>query len=863
MSDIKQSESIQSETKGLKKKFNIFIQQAKEHESKNELEKALDCYLSAKELFPPKEKLISKIESLQSLIQRNKSYNKLSNGWFFNESKNEYLLDVSRKYPYALPSNIYDKLYSYQREGVKWMWSLFKEKTGGVLGDDMGLGKTVQVSSFIRGLIYSEFIDKVLLILPLSVMANWENELKKWCGNVRIVYFHGSKSTREMNLKSVIEKSGIVLTTYGTVQSNYESLCLYNGEEINWDVIVLDEGHHIKNPNNKTSVAVNKIKGRTKIVLTGTPIMNNLKELWSLFNYCCDGQLLGTQASFNKNYEKPIVEGNMKSATDYEKDVGYSIANRLREKIGPHFLRREKDSVFEQKNKAGNENNALSSPKPKLESNKVDIICWVSMNKLQTSLYKRFLELESYNINHTLLSKKTPFDAILALKNICLHPTLLRKQADYSKALDLNIKLEGGDLLKQSSKLYFMMNLLSQLKSEKHKVLIFSQRVEMLNIIQSVLNQLNYSHLRIDGRIKDTQERQAIVNSFNNDPDMFVLLLTTKVGGVGLNLTSADRVIIYDPSWNLALDEQAVDRAYRIGQKKDVIIYRLLTIGTIEEKIYRRQIFKGSLSQTVTAKSQQHFGYFTKRELKDLFKFQDEESVRSTTFRLLNEMKELNDLLYERYVSTISNIKGLYGASNHRIIFHEESIAKFRRLSKLGVNEIGDDEEDRIKSITKPKKSYSGGDLVDSFKKLTVTKAKTYLPTEYIEKKRKEKIERDNSNLSSLIQGLSKLGIEENKKENKENVKEEAIEKLDHDTNENNNKKDEENKDNVNKVHQKKDVKSIETESGDKSSDTSSDDELIEVLDQKDDESDEDNEDLVEISKVKEDSDDDDSESSE
>lgn len=333
------------EQKKKKKQFNGYIHTAKEREEAGDFEAALKAYKTALAIMPDHPKLPNKIIKLMEKKDYLSALSDVGGGWQEDSVSERVTLDAHRSQSLEMSKAIFDMLYPHQREGVAWMWSLFKKGSGGILGDDMGLGKTIQVSSFIHGLFNSRLIDTVLLIMPLSLMSNWEAELAKWCPKKRVRLFHGTSTNREKALAEIREKSGIVLTTYETAQSAFKTLSLDGETPISWDMIVLDEGHKIKDPTKKTSKAIATFQARSKFILSGTPILNNLKELWALLNYTCDGQLLGDMRVFKKEFEEPIVRGQMKDATEYEKRKGVAVTNKLREVIAPHFIRRMKSDI--------------------------------------------------------------------------------------------------------------------------------------------------------------------------------------------------------------------------------------------------------------------------------------------------------------------------------------------------------------------------------------------------------------------------------------------------------------------------------------------------------------------------------------
>lgn len=571
----------------------------------------------------------------------------------------------------------------------------------------MGLGKTVQVASFLFGLFNGQQIDRALLVMPKSVMLNWENELKKWCPRIRIALFHGTADKRQRILDDILESGGIVLTTYGTAQNAVEQLTKNPNaeegqEEIFWDVIVLDEGHKIKDPSKKTSKAIGSISARSKFVLSGTPLMNNLKELWALFDYACDGQLLGDLKTFKNQFESKILAGSMRNAKEEDRQHGFAVAEALRRLIEPHFLRREKSEVFGLDGPdapvtpapAKHRDSIADSPstprsasaarlpptgdlpaspslkKLTITAKKNDFICWVYLSPVQIQLYQTFLTKEDALIRSVIAKTKSALPVISLLRKICDHPKLLSSEQQNVGNLGLDeLAHSAVSLIEQSGKLKFLMDLLANLKQENHRVLIFSGSTKMLDIIQKLLQETQYRFSRIDGSVVKLKDRQSKIDEFNDDKNIFCFLLTTGVGGVGLNLTSADRVVIFDPAWN-SLDDQATDRAYRMGQTKNVVVYRLITCGTIEEKMYRKQVFKGGLSRQMTGKTQQQFSFFTKGELSELFHFED--PMVSETQQLLAKLM-LDNTSRRQSIAThtgfLGRMKTLYGLSEHDQVY--------------------------------------------------------------------------------------------------------------------------------------------------------------------------------------------------
>ncbi|CAI8619164.1 unnamed protein product [Vicia faba] len=585
---------------------------------------------------------------------------------------------------YKLQPKIAKMLYPHQREGLKWLWSLHVRGKGGILGDDMGLGKTMQICGFIAGLFHSRLIRRVLVVAPKTLLPHWIKELTVvgLSENTK-EYFGTCAKAREYELQYILQNRGVLLTTYDIVRNNTKSLQGHrylnnedNEDDPTWDYMILDEGHLIKNPNTQRAKSLLEIPSAHRIIISGTPLQNNLKELWALFNFCCP-ELLGDKKWFKDKYETPILRGNDKNASDREKRTGSSIAKELRDHIQPYFLRRLKSEVF---------NQDTEKTTAKL-SQKQEIIVWLRLSNIQRHLYEAFLKSE------IVLSAfdGSPLAALTILKKICDHPLLLTKRAaeDVLEGLDSMLKPEEVSVAEKlamhiadvaetdkfkdehdvSCKISFIMSLLDNLIPEGHRVLIFSQTRKMLNLIQECITSKGYDYLRIDGTTKSS-DRIKVVDDFQDGVGAPIFLLTSQVGGLGLTLTRADRVIVVDPAWNPSTDNQSVDRAYRIGQKKDVIVYRLMTCGTVEEKIYRKQVYKGGLFKTVSEQKEQT-RYFSQQDLRELFSLPKEGFDVSVTQRQLDEKHDCRHIVDASFHAHIEFLKrqGIAGISHHSLLF--------------------------------------------------------------------------------------------------------------------------------------------------------------------------------------------------
>ncbi|KAJ3838910.1 SNF2 chromatin remodeling protein [Lentinula raphanica] len=549
------------------------------------------------------------------------------------------LLDGSKVEQYKIPVPINAELRKYQQDGVNWLAFLAKYQLHGILCDDMGLGKTLQsiciLSSkhFERAERYKETKspDAVhlpsLIICPPTLTGHWYYEIQKYAENLKPVMYTGNARERA-KLVPKFNTYDVVVTSYEVVRNDINNL-----ESLRWLYCILDEGHVIKNAKTKLTKAVKSIQAQHRLILSGTPIQNNVLELWSLFDFLMPG-FLGTESSFNERFSKPIL-----SNRDGKSKNGEAAAlalEALHKQVLPFLLRRLKEDV-------------LNDLPPKIIQ---DYYC--DLSELQKNLYDDFSKSSGrQNVENAVQSSASSssskegaqqhiFQSLQYLRKLCNHPALVLKDQDaINGALEkVGKKTEGLADIQHAPKLLALRQLLSDcgiggsasptadgVKSElidtsnadsdgssssgtfsQHRVLIFCQMKQMLDIIETDLfkaHMPSVTYMRLDGGT-DTSKRHAIVQTFNADPSIDVLLLTTHVGGLGLTLTGADTVIFVEHDWNPMKDLQAMDRAHRIGQKKVVNVYRLITKGTLEEKIMGLQRFKLNVANSVV--TQQNSG---------------------------------------------------------------------------------------------------------------------------------------------------------------------------------------------------------------------------------------------------------------
>ncbi|KAM9577862.1 DNA excision repair protein ERCC-6-like [Trichechus inunguis] len=664
-----------------------YVKQAKEATKNGDLEEALKLFNLAKDIFP-NAKVLSRIRKIQEALEE------------LAEHGDDEFTDVCNC-GLLLYRELHNQLFEHQKEGVAFLYSLYRDgKKGGILADDMGLGKTVQIIAFLSGMFDAALVNHVLLIMPTSLISTWVKEFVKWTPGMRVKAFHGpSKDERTRNLNRIQQRNGVIITTYQMLINNWQQLSSLNGQEFVWDYVILDEAHKIKTSSTKSAICARAIPAKNRILLTGTPIQNNLQELWSLFDFACQGSLLGTLKTFKMEYENPITKAREKDATPGEKALGFKISENLMAIIKPYFLRRTKEEV--QKKKSSNPEIRLSENNPDVDaicempslSRKNDLIIWIRLVPLQEEIYRKFVSLD--HIKELLMETRSPLAELGVLKKLCDHPRLLSARAccllnlrgPKFSSQNENEGEESSDVahidqvtddtvIKESGKMIFLMDLLKRLRDEGHQTLVFSQSRQILNFIEHVLKNRHFKTLRIDGTITHLLEREKRITLFQQNKKYSVFLLTTQVGGVGLTLTAATRVVIFDPSWNPATDAQAVDRVYRIGQKENVVVYRLITCGTVEEKIYRRQIFKDSLRRQTTGDKKNPFRYFTKQELRELFTIEDfQNSATQQQLQSLHAAQRRSDKKLDEHIAYLHSL-GIAGISDHDLIYTHDLAVK-------------------------------------------------------------------------------------------------------------------------------------------------------------------------------------------
>ncbi|KAJ2599207.1 TATA-binding protein-associated factor mot1 [Coemansia sp. RSA 1721] len=546
------------------------------------------------------------------------------------------LMDPTKLEPFKIPVNINATLRKYQQEGVDWLAFLNKYELHGVLCDDMGLGKTLQTICIMASDHHVRREKEPmpsLVVCPPTLIGHWEQEIKHYTGNLQPLCYAGPPGERRPLLPRIkSNQADVVIMSYDVVRNDIDLLA-----SINWNYCVLDEGHVIKNARTKLTMAVKRIQARRRLILSGTPVQNNVVELWSLFDFLMPG-FLGTERQFNEQYGKPILASRDAKQMSQQQISGETALKQLHKQVLPFLLRRMKEDV-------------LSDLPPKIIQ---DYYC--ELSPLQKFLYEEFAKSTatgtlrkslgiSEDVKPEVDSKQSVaksathvFQALQYLRKLCNHPALVLspKHPLYSQVVrDLASRQADLHSLDIAPKMQALKDLLNQCGigvsdpsgaveeevSASHRVLIFCQHKEMIERIEQDLFQRNMpqvTFMRVDGTV-EARRRQEIVTRFNSDPSIDCLLLTTHVGGLGLNLTGADTVIFVEHDYNPAMDLQAMDRAHRLGQTRVVNVYRLITRNTLEEKIMGLQAFKLHMANTIVNQQNAGLASMNTDQLLDLF----------------------------------------------------------------------------------------------------------------------------------------------------------------------------------------------------------------------------------------------------
>lgn len=478
------------------------------------------------------------------------------------------LSDFTKPVEVTVPKDLKGELRPYQEVGLRWLWTNVSKGFGACMADDMGLGKTIQVISLLLKMKEEGKLKKpVLVICPTTLMGNWMKELQMFAPSLDATIYHGADRQLDVN-------HDVILTTYAIMRIDVEEL-----KKHSWGVIIVDEAQNIKNPDTAQTLAIKLLKADVKIAMTGTPVENRLTELWSIFDFINKGYL-GSLREFQKSYAIPI-----------ERFKEHSRANKLRMSISPFVLRRLKT-----------DKHVISDLPEKMVLNEY---CYLS--KMQAVLYEKTLnEMMTKISGFTGVNRRgNIFKLITALKQICNHPYQFLKSGEMGREL--------------SGKMEKCLDLVQSILDNGEKTLIFTQYKEMGDILCRVIAQeCNTEPLFFHGSLTVSQ-REDLIDRFQNNDDAKVMILSLKAGGTGLNLTSATNVIHYDLWWNPAVEDQATDRTYRIGQDKNVMVHRMITLGTFEEKIDEMLKSKKELADLAVYEGEKIITELSDEEIYEIF----------------------------------------------------------------------------------------------------------------------------------------------------------------------------------------------------------------------------------------------------
>ena len=462
---------------------------------------------------------------------------------------------LSNRQQREVPDDLNAKLRNYQVEGFNWLNEIANLKVGGILADEMGLGKTIQIIAFLL----SQKGKKSIVITPTSLIYNWRDEFNKFAPSLKVGIIHGDKKNRATMMEKDFD---VIVTTYGLIKNDYE---YYKEKE--FDFCIIDEAQNIKNSKAQNTKYVKAIKASCRIALSGTPMENNLMELWSIFDYIMPGYLL-SEAKFKEKYLKEDMH------------------DELKELIKPFILRRLKKDVIDEL------------------PDKIEKKFMVEMEKNQKAVYQSYIKEVRQKLYSGEDNKITVFSYLTKLRQLCLDPSLI---------LD--------DYVGRSAKIEAALNIVNMAIAENRKVLIFSQFTSVLQKLGDELSEKNIGYLYLDGSTK-ANKRVEMVKEFNESEELKIFLISLKAGGTGLNLTSSDLVLHFDPWWNPAIEDQATDRAHRIGQQNIVEVIKLIAKDSVEENIIRLQEDKRELINKVISGEEigsNVIGKLSRDEIIDLF----------------------------------------------------------------------------------------------------------------------------------------------------------------------------------------------------------------------------------------------------
>ncbi|KAI9328313.1 putative DNA recombination and repair protein Rad54B [Zopfochytrium polystomum] len=509
-------------------------------------------------------------------------------------------------------------LRPHQIEGVRFMYNCVtgvvdENAFGCIMADEMGLGKTLQCITLMWTLMRQSpepgkpYAEKSIIACPSSLVTNWANEIKKWLSssvNPLVCDGKGTKEQTTKDLQQFASNKGRALVSPVLIIS-YESLRAYAPLLMSseFGLMLCDEGHRLKNGDSLTYKALNILPAKRRVLLTGTPIQNDLSEYYSLLSFAAPG-VLGTEAEFRKNFENPILRGRDSDASDADRQRSEEKATELQKLANKFIIRRTAELLT------------------KFLPIKYEHVVFCKMSDLQLEVYREYLK--SPEVKKLLSGANSqPLKVITLFKKLCNHPNLIIDDNDFPPAIRADLmKLRTLDVM-LSGKMHLLKSMLHQIRELKEKIVLISNYTQTLDLFESLCRTMNWGTLRLDGSMT-IKRREKIVARFN-DPESseFVFLLSSKAGGCGLNLVGANRLILFDPDWNPATDLQALARVWRDGQKKTCYLYRFIATGSIEEKIFQRQAHKQSLSSCIVDEEQNVERHFSREDLRQLFQLNE------------------------------------------------------------------------------------------------------------------------------------------------------------------------------------------------------------------------------------------------
>ncbi|XP_061197409.1 lymphocyte-specific helicase-like [Saccostrea echinata] len=620
------------------------------------------------------------------------------------EAEEKILLEKNEEHPVLFTGG---SLRLYQKEGYKWLKTLYENGVNGILADEMGLGKTVQCIALISHLVYLGVTGPFLVVAPLSTIPNWYSEFRRFAPKVPVVLYHGTPEERSQHrakirkktqIREDVEVQPVVITSYEMTMRDRSQL-----QHHEWKILIVDEGHRIKNTQCRLIRELRMYRNTHRLLLTGTPLQNNLAELWSLLNFLLP-EIFDDLGSFEMWFDVERLSVDDAEEKIVKEEQQKNILSMLHQILTPFMLRRLKQDVelnlppkkellvyapmssmqqefytatvdktiidkIREKNEGPEvvELDSNGRPVRRSRNKKVNYSMMegtdddkAADSDLEEELEKWVCDIQESRASMSANREKVPAKSVVTirlqhimmqLRKCCNHPYLL----EYPLTESGEYKVDE-DLVQLCGKMKLLDVMLKELKSRGHKVLIFSQMTKMLDILQDYCYLRKYSFCRLDGSTS-IHDRQEQMSEFNNNPDTFLFLLSTRAGGLGVNLTGADTVIIYDSDWNPQCDLQAQDRCHRIGQTKPVIIYRLVTANTIDQRVVERAAAKRKLEKMVIHKGRfksgiesftEKFKPLSPQELMDLLKAKDHEKevkdVENLSREAIDSLLDRSDL---------------------------------------------------------------------------------------------------------------------------------------------------------------------------------------------------------------------------